>query len=48
MAEETVARRSLDHRGLDWQGAPVARAQAPPELDTTLERGAMDAIAITR
>jgi hypothetical protein len=27
-----VARRILDHLGLDSQGPPVARAQASPEL----------------
>ncbi len=31
-AEGTVAGRILDHLGLDSQGPPVARAQAPPEL----------------
>ncbi len=32
IAETTVARRILDHLGLDSQGPPVARARAPPEL----------------
>ncbi len=32
IAEATVARRILDHLGLDSQGPPVARSQAPPEL----------------
>ncbi len=31
IAEATVACRILDHLGLDSQGPPVARAQAPPE-----------------
>ncbi len=32
IAGATVACRILDHLGLDSQGPPVARAQAPPEL----------------
>jgi len=32
IAEATVAKRILDHLGLDSQGPPLARAQAPPEL----------------
>jgi hypothetical protein len=31
IAEATVARRILDHLGLDSQGPPVARGRAPPE-----------------
>jgi len=31
IAQEAVARRILGHLGLDSQGPPVARAQAPPE-----------------
>jgi hypothetical protein len=30
--EATVARRTLDHLGLDSRGPPVARGQAPPDL----------------
>ncbi len=32
IAEATVACRILEHLGLDSEGPPVARAQAPPEL----------------
>ena len=32
IAEATVARRILEHLGLDAREPPVARAQAPPEL----------------
>jgi len=32
IAEATVARRILDHLGLDSRGPPVARAQAPPDM----------------
>jgi hypothetical protein len=31
IAEATVAKRILDHLGLDSRGPPVARAQAPPD-----------------
>ncbi len=32
IAEATVAKRILDHLGLDSRGPPVARAQAPPDV----------------
>ena len=32
IAEATVAKRILDHLGLDSRGPPLARAQAPPDL----------------
>ena len=32
IAQVAVARRILEHLGLDSQGPPVARAQAPPEF----------------
>jgi hypothetical protein len=32
IAEATVAKRLLDHLGLDSRGAPAARAQAPPDM----------------
>lgn len=31
IAEATVAKRILDHLGLDSRGPPLARAQAPPD-----------------
>jgi len=31
IAGATVAKRILDHVGLDSRGPPLARAQAPPE-----------------
>jgi hypothetical protein len=43
IAEATAARRILDHLGLDSQGPPLARAQAPPELfDLGPDYGAAD------
>jgi hypothetical protein len=32
ISETTVAKRILDHLGLDSRGPPVARAQAPPDV----------------
>jgi hypothetical protein len=32
IAKATVAKRILDHLGLDPRGPPLARAQAPPDL----------------
>ncbi len=32
IAEATVAKRILEHLGLDSRGPPVARAQAPPDV----------------
>jgi len=32
IAEATVAKRILDHLGLDYRGPQVARAQAPPDM----------------
>lgn len=31
IAEDTVARRILDHLGMDSQAAPLARARAPDD-----------------
>jgi hypothetical protein len=32
ISETAVAKRILDHLGLDSRGPPVARAQAPPDV----------------